>query len=730
MKRRFRLGAIAVCALAAGAASARAAATRIWVSDSSSDFSLGEARGIAVTIDGSLVLSRASQRVEGISEASLFSLVTGPDGISYVGTGDSGRLLRVSASGKVETVATLKEKEITALALGPDGTLYAGGSPGGNVYRIDRGNPVLYYASGAKYVWALAFSEGRLYVGTGLPGEIHRVTGPLQGERIHATPDAHVRALHADSRHRVWAGTSGSGLVLRLDPSGAVSTMYDSSKSEVTAITSSGDGRVWVAAGSSDASAASSEPISVAAATTATASAAAKTTSAREDDGKEKAEVTVSVSTPRLAPPASGSSKAGYSSEVLLFEEGEPPRPVWTSSAELVFGLSGDADPASVLASTGPNGKLYRLAMGKSALERTFDEKQVTAIGGEVIGTNSATGVYRLAAGARTGEWVSAVKDTGRTSRFGAFRWDGDVPAGTRVEFAFRSGESSAPDNTWSPWTAFAERQRADRNPAPGARYMQIKVRMSSDGARVPAVRRIEASYRNRNAAPVIESLTALPPNEVYARSASGSSNVFETTAPDEKGIFTSLEEPRAEGTPRRLLRKGYRTLTWRATDADSDTLAYDIEFKPVSSARWMALRRNLKESFYSFDTTSLPDGDYVFRVTASDAEANPEEKKIGTRESSPIRVDNTPPVIRRLPSGPGKLEFEATDAGSPILEAEYSIDSKEWVRVEPKDGLSDSMQEFYTLPLDAAARGGFLLVRVTDAARNVAAASFSLSEK
>ncbi len=728
MRLRFRFGAIVVCALAAGASSASGAATRIWVSDSSSDFSLGEARGIAVTIDGSLVLSRASRRVDGISEASLFSVISGADGTSYVGTGDSGRILRISTGGKADTLATLNEKEVTALAVGPDGAIYAGGSPGGNVYRIDGGKPTLYYASGARYVWALAFAEGRLYVGTGLPGEIHRVSAALKGERLHATPDAHVRTLHTDSRHRVWAGTSGSGLVLRVDPSGAVSTMYDSAKSEVTAITSSGDGRVWVAAGSSDASSSGSEPISTP--SPAPPAPTTKAASAREGDGKEKAEVTVSVSTPRLAPPASGSSKAGYSSEVLLFEEGEPARPVWTSSSELVFGLSADADPAAVLAATGPNGKLYRVAIGRSALERTFDEKQVTAIGGDVIGTNSATGVYRLASGARTGEWVSAVKDTGRTSRFGAFRWEGEAPAGTRIEFAFRSGESSAPDNTWSTWTTFSERQHADRNPSPPARYMQIKVRMSSDGGRLPAVRRIEASYRNRNAAPVVDTLTALPPNEVYARSASGGSNVFETTAPDEKGIFTSLEEPRAEGAPRRLLRKGYRTLTWRATDADSDTLSYDIEFRPLSSSRWMMLRRNLKETFYSFDATSLPDGDYVFRLTASDAEANPEEKKTGVRDSSPVRVDNTPPVIRRLPSSGATFEFEASDAASPILEAEYSIDSKEWVRVEPKDGLSDSMQEFYAIPLDGKVRGGFLLIRVTDTSRNVAAASFSLSEK
>lgn len=725
MRSGLRFGSILVCALASGAPALFGAATRIWVSDSSADFSLGEARGIAVTIDGSLVLSRGSQRVEGISEASLFALAAGRDGASYVGTGDTGRILRVSAAGKVETLATLKEKEVTALAIGPDGAVYAGGSPGGNVYRVKGGEASLYYASKARYVWALAFSEGQLYVGTGLPGEIHRVSAAGKGERIHATPDAHVRTLYADARHRVWAGTSGSGLVLRVDPSGAVSTMYDSSKSEVTAIAASGDGRIWVAAGSADAGSSGSEPIS--SPSSAPIAPTGKAATAREDDGKDKAEVTVSVSTPRLAPPASGSSRAGYSSEVLLFEEGEPARPVWTSSSELVFGLSPDADPAAVLASTGPNGKLYRVAIGRSALERTFDEKQVTAIGGDAIGTNSATGVYRMAAGSRTGEWVSAVKDTGRTSRFGAFRWEGDAPSGTRVEFAFRSGESSAPDNTWSAWTAFSAREHADRNPAPSGRYLQIKVRMGSDGARVPVLRRIEASYRNRNAAPAVDSLTALSPNEVYARSASGGSNVFETTSPDEKGIFTSLEETRAEGAPRRLLRKGYRTLTWRATDADSDTLSYDIEFRPAAATRWLPLRRNLKESFYSFDSTSLPDGDYVFRVTASDAEANPEEKKTGFRDSSPVRVDNTPPVIRRLSSSGATFEFEATDAASPILEAEYSIDSKEWVRVEPRDGLSDSSQETYAIPIDPKLRGGFLLIRVTDTSRNVAAASFAI---
>jgi hypothetical protein len=237
-------------------------------------------------------------------------------------------------------------------------------------------------------------------------------------------------------------------------------------------------------------------------------------------------------------------------------------------------------------------------------------------------------------------------------------------------------------------------------------------------------VRRVEAAYRNRNAAPVIESFLVLGPAEVLARSASGGSNVFETTAPDEKGIFTSLEESKSEPPPRRLLRKAYRTLTWKATDADGDTLTYDLEFRPERTARWLPLKKALRDAFYSFDTAALPDGEYSFRVTASDAESNPEENKTASRETSPVIVDNTPPVVRRLSGGAGVIEIEAKDALSPILEAEYSVDARDWVRIEPKDGLSDSPTETYQIKIDPKWKGAFLLVRVTDAARNVASAS------
>jgi hypothetical protein len=711
---------IALLAIAMSAAplSLPAATTKIWVADSSADFSLGEARGVSVTADGSLVLAGQWKRVEGWSEASLFAAAAEKDGSVVLATGDSGRILRVTPAGQVETVATLAEKEVTAIAVGPDGALYAAAAPGGKVYRVAGGKASLYYAPGSKYVWALAFVGNTLWIGTGLPGEIHKVVGAGKGERVHATSDAHVRTLYADLQGRVWAGTSGSGLVLRVETSGKVVTVYDSSRAEITSIVPGAGGRIWVAASTGDTSGSGGEPISVPVA--APVLSGKRTEGVPGDEGKDKPEVSVSIGPARVA--SSPGASGRYASEIVLLQEGEAPRTVWTSGEEMVFALQPAGDGRDVLAATGPRGRLYRVAPDSSSLERTQDEKQVTVLVEGAIGTNAAAALYRRQAGPRQGEYVSAVKDSGRTSRFGAFRWEGETPAGTKVEFAFRSGEAAAPDSTWSPWSGFAA--GATAVDAPPGRFLQWRVRLSGD-SNPPRVRRVEASYRNRNSAPLVDSFVALAPNEVYARSSSGGQNVFETTAPDEKGIFTSLEEPKTEGAPRRLLRKGYRTLTWKASDLDGDPLSFDIEVRPSGSDRFLPVRKGLKEVFYSFDTTSLPDGDYVFRLTASDAEANPEDRKATSRESSPVRIDNTPPVIRKLSSAPGLFEFEGVDALSPILEAEYSVDAKEWTRVEPNDGLSDSPVERYRIRLDPKARGGFLLIRVTDSSHNVVAASF-----
>jgi streptogramin lyase len=702
-----------------------AAQARIWLSDTPADFSAGEARGVAVTVKGTLILAPEATRLEAMSEATLFSAARDARGGVVLGTGDAGKILRVSTDGKVETLATLEEKEVTAVAVSADGTVYAAGAPGGKIYRLESGKAVPFYETKAQYVWALAAAGGSLWAGTGLPGEIHKISAAGKGERAHASADAHVRALAVDAQGRVWAGTAGSGLVLRLEPGGRVVTVYDSSKSEISSIAASPEGVVWASAVSSETPPAGDQPVSAPQQVPGRRTTETRTAAQDEQPGERKPEVTVTVSGPRLAPQRPGGRSGGFSSELLLFERDEPARAVWTSGEEMVFGVLADA--GSAILGTGPNGKVYRVSPQTWALERTLDEKQVTLVAGGGLGTNGASAWYRFSDGPRRGEFVSPVKDTGRTSRFGAFRVEADLPAGSAVDVAFRSGESSVPDATWSGWSGWSG-ATADGGgiDAPAGRYLQWKLRLSGGSAGGPEVRRVEAAYRNRNAAPVIESLTALDPTEVYARSAASGSNVFESSAPDEKGIFTSLEEPRSEAAPRKLNRIGYRTITWKGSDSDGDTLEYDLEFKPVSSARWLPLRKELRDSFYSFDTSALPDGDYLFRLRVSDRASNTDDARTFERESSPVRIDNTPPTIRRLASGKGRLAFEVTDALSPLAEVEYSIDAKQWKRAEPKDGMSDSLRESYEVPLDGASPGSFVLIRAMDAARNTTAASVS----
>ena len=78
---------------------AGAASVKIWVSDTAADFSTGEARGVSVSADGSLLPGKSLMRVEGVNEAVLFTAVRDKSGELYVGTGDAGKILRITPEG-------------------------------------------------------------------------------------------------------------------------------------------------------------------------------------------------------------------------------------------------------------------------------------------------------------------------------------------------------------------------------------------------------------------------------------------------------------------------------------------------------------------------------------------------------------------------------------------------------------------------------------------------------
>jgi len=260
---------------------------------------------------------------------------------------------------------------------------------------------------------------------------------------------------------------------------------------------------------------------------------------------------------------------------------------------------------------------------------------------------------------------------------------------------------------------------------APAGRYIQWKLTMPKPSPAV-AVDGVTVAFINRNVAPVIDSVTVQEPAVVFISSSyPASPQVVEATNPDEYGIFTSLDNPREKNEQgKKVFRKGFRTISWRAHDDNGDQLRYAVAFRRKGSDKWLRLRENVDETQLNFDTSQLPDGSYQLRLTATDAVDNPEAPLSDGKEGVEFQVDNTPPQIAATPGD--EVVIHVTDRLSPIGKVEYSADAQKWVRLTPVDGIADSGDETYKLSRNSVA-GRFVIVRAVDGFYNVATESITL---
>jgi len=189
-------------------------------------------------------------------------------------------------------------------------------------------------------------------------------------------------------------------------------------------------------------------------------------------------------------------------------------------------------------------------------------------------------------------------------------------------------------------------------------------------------------------------------------------------------------------GTPTQTLSRAQGQqlqISWQADDPDGDKLVYQLDFRGDGEREWKPLRKALHENSFTIDGDALADGRYFFRVTASDREAN----AAGTARdadlvSSPVLIDNTPPVIRVQSSartGQGAdVVFEARDEASTLKRAEWSLDAGPWTPLAPVDGVLDSQAEQFRLHIDEVPAGEHVLViRVADGGNNTGLAKVIL---
>src|SRR6185503_4800124 len=183
---------------------------------------------------------------------------------------------------------------------------------------------------------------------------------------------------------------------------------------------------------------------------------------------------------------------------------------------------------------------------------------------------------------------------------------------------------------------------------------------------------------------------------------------------------------PPSSSYSRKMFQKGIQTFSWKADDPNGDTLVYDVYYRPATDTRFRLLRKAVPEPVLAWDTSTVPNGRYVIRVTGSDSPSNPEAMALsGDKESAPFEVDNTPPLVTvtLVSRTPPRVRVVARDDSSHVRKAEYSVDGARWEEVHPQDGINDSREETYEFAVEGLTGPGphVVVVRAADLLGNVA---------
>jgi hypothetical protein len=694
-----------------------------WTIATPADFLKGTSDGASVSSTG--VVSAGpplTNRLRGAAPQ-IWSLAETSDGTLWAGTGGDGRLLRFRPGQAEETAFDAAEANIFAVAASGS-RVYAASSPDGRVYVLDGTNPARpFFDPAEKYIWALAVdSAGRLWVGAGNPAVIYRVDAGGSGQAIYRPPASHTVVLAIDREGRVLAGTESPGRLYRIGADDRAFALLDTGMTEVRAIASLGDGTIVAAAiqraddsAAGEAGAATSAAIALTPATAATSQPAGGT-AARTGAAAE------SAGSPR--------------SQIFRIESSGTWEAVWETS-DVVYDVA-PLDEGSVAIGSGPDGRLYRLDRQREVVLLTgVDARQVTrfattpkpAAGLPVFATANPGRVLVPAASVQApATYVSPVRDSRSIAAWGQIRWEGSGA----VSLFTRSGNTELPDDSWTPWTgpyASASGEPIRSAPARFIQWRAVFAREAGSGA-TGRLTSVTVAYLPRNSRPVVSAVTVHPPGVVFQRPFSS-----------EEGAIAGLDEavaaarrppgdtPASPAPGRRMFQRGLQTLAWKAEDEDADRLVYTLQYRREGETNWRELRAGLLDPLYVWDTTSVPDGRYVVRVSASDSTTNSVDRALtGERDSDAIVIDNTPPQITvtatRAGSGTAAratLSVRVLDAMSPIAKLEFAIDGGTWQLMQPADGLADAPDERYEIALPPGTDPARVVVRATDQMQNVA---------
>jgi len=713
----------------------QAAVPTFWQVATEAEFLRGDVEGLSIDSYGRLALGPVASTVYDSSAPFLWALTPGPDGGTFVGTGNEGQVLLVDASGRGRVFFDADELEVHALAPAPNGGLFVGTSPNGKVYRVDAaGKGTVFFDPPDPYIWSLALDRaGNLFAATGDRGLIYKITPDGRGAVFYDTKATHALSLAFDREGRLLAGTGTPGRVFQLDSAGKPFVLYDSPYSEIRGLRVDAAGATFAIAVAGRTGGGSTEPIRQAEPTPAPAPVASVST-----------EITVvavgdvSASTGSSQPPPARAQSPVSGAIVRIAPEGGSDV-VWEAREDTPYDVAFEPD-GSIVVATGGKGKIFRLAGEplRPTLIARANAQQVTALGRDregqlVFATSNPGKVQRLSrTRANRGTYISEVRDAQTVAVWGSIKWQALAPGASKVEVSTRSGNTRTPDETWSDWSAAYVAPDGSAITSPRARYLQWRAVLAPGGTDAPMLTSVTAAYLPRNARPRVTQVTVQAPGTVFQRPfPTGEPEIagFDGETPDRR-VAAQQQSGGAGGSPalgRRGYERGLLTFMWRADDENRDELIYDVEYRREGDTSWKPLKRGLADTILVWDTTSVPNGRYVVRVVATDSPSNsPTTALTGDMESSAFDVDNLPPSITvtaaRREGTRTSIAFDVKDDLSAVLKVDYSLDGDRWVPLYPKDGIADSRAEQFELTVeDPAGRG--VVLRAADALNNVSSA-------
>jgi WD40 repeat protein len=737
--RRFPRQLAFVCAFVCVLTIALTGATpTFWTVSSQADFLKGDVEDLSIDSDGRMFLGPAASVLGETSAPFLWSIVAAPDGSLWAGSGNEGKVLKVSKDGRVTTFFDAAELEVHAIAPAPQGGLYVATSPDGKIYSVAAdGSSKTLFDPEDKYIWALASDPaGTLFAATGDKGVIYKITADGKGSRFYKTSSTNVVSLAVTKSGDLIAGTESPGRVFRIDATGKAFVLLDSPYREIHAIRIGPDGTIYAAAVSatppSGGSDRPSEPSPADAGRSVVPSVSTEITSMTLVEGA------ISSSSP---PASSRAPRRPARGAIYRIKSDGLWDPIWETGEDAPYDVVVE-DGGSLLVGTGTEGKIFRLTgnPARPTLLARATARQVTALlrepSGRIVGATSNPGkVFTLSPSpAKRGTYESDVRDAGTVASWGAIRWRFTGRPG-QVQIVTRSGNTATPDETWSAWSQPHTTAEGEPIGSPNARYLQWKATITSESGEGPVLTSVTAAYLPRNLRPEVTSITVHPPGAVFQRPfstgemeiAGFEDNTSDGRQPTQTGSSTTPTTPVTPPLGRRIYQKGLQTFVWKADDQNDDRLQYDVFYRREGETSWKALKRGLWDPITVWDTTSVPDGTYVLKIAASDGPSNsPATTLVGELESSTFEIDNSPPRIAlqaATRANSRSVFFTVRDEQSSVQRVEYSLDGSRWRTVYPKDGIADSRREEFEIVLEESEIGRSVLIRVTDAMSNVATA-------